>query len=254
MRNCLQTGCLALGILCFFYYIAIVIYAGFHTSMSWLWLLGSALFLFLWRAMIYQSRHPESWIRFLTGTLGILILLGVLVLLVVGSRIVGAMASAPQKELDYVVVLGAQVRGTAPSRALRRRLDRAVTYAEENPETVFVLSGGQGPDEGISEAECMYNYMTQKGIEPSRLLLEDKSTSTKENLVYSAELYGLKKASVGILSNNFHVYRAVQLAKKEGYQQTCGIPASADIGMQPHNILREICCVLVEAVRGNIRL
>ncbi len=250
MRNYLQTGCLILGILCFFYYIAIVVYAGFHTSISWIWILGGALFLFLWRGFIYQSLHPESKLRLVMIALGVLIFIGILVITVVGSRIIGAMTSSPREDLDYVIVLGAQVRGTVPSRALRRRLDRAVEYAEANQDTIFVLSGGQGPDEGISEAECMYRYMTKKGVDPSRLLLEDRSTSTRENLKFSAKLYGLKENSVGILSNNFHVYRAMLLANQEGYQEAEGIPASADLGMQPHNILREVCCVLLETLRG----
>lgn len=244
MRGYLQTGCLILSILCFFYYLGIVVYSGFHTSISWIWLLGGGLFLFLWRAIMYQRAHPDTALRFVTAALLGLLAAGIVVILVIGSRVIGGMVEKAEQRLDYVIVLGARVKGTSPSRALRRRLDRAVQYAEENPETVFVLSGGQGPDEGISEAECMYRYLTQSGVDEKRLLLEDKSTSTKENLQFSDEMYGLKEKSVGVLSNDFHIYRAVQFAKNQGYRDVFGIPASADPVMQPHNILREICCLL----------
>lgn len=252
MKNHLSTGCLVLGILCFLYFAGIVIYAGIRTSICWVWALGGALFLFLWRALIYQNAHPGSGLRFVTGGLGLLLAAGVAVCLIIGSRIVGAMTAKPRADLQYVVVLGAQVKGTRPSRALRKRLDEAVAYAGENPGTLFVLSGGQGPDEGISEAECMYNYMTEKGVPSERLLLEDQSTSTQENLEFSDELYSLKKYSVGVLSNNFHVYRAMELAKHQGYEDVSGIPAPSDLGMQPHNILREVCCVLLEKAKGTI--
>lgn len=252
MKTILQTGCLVLAILCIGYYGAIVLYAGWNTSFSWIWLLGSALLLFLWRALIYQAAHPKTWLRYVTGLLGALVILGALLIAVIGSRVVGAMMRRPEQGLEYVIVLGAQVRGTSPSRALRKRLDRAVEYAQENPETIFVLSGGQGPDEEISEAACMYNYMTDKGIDPERLLLEDRSTSTRENLRFSDELYQLKDHTVGVLSNNFHIYRAMAFARSEGYGQVCAIPAPADIGMQPHNMLREICGVIVELIRGGI--
>lgn len=204
--------------------------------------------MFLWQLLLHQDRNPSATVRFVIGVMGALVAVGMVVIAVFGSRIVGAMSVKPESGLDYVVVLGAQVRGKAPSRALRRRLDRAVAYAQENPDSIFVLSGGQGPDEEISEAQCMYQYMMQKGIAAERLLLEDQSTSTEENLRFSDEKYELKNKKVGVVSNNFHIYRAVKFARAAGYQSVSGIPASADLGMQPHNILREICALLVDAL------
>lgn len=248
MRHGLQTGCLVLGCLCLIYYIAIVIYVGIAADFAWIWALGAAVLLLLNRSLAYTVVHPGTALRYVNGA--VLVLLGVALVLVftVGGRIVGAMVDQPQEKLDYVIVLGAQVRGTKPSRALRKRLDRAIAYAEANPETVFILSGGQGPDEGVSEAACMYEYMTDKGLAAVRLVMEDQSTSTRENLQYSAKLLDREQDTVGILSNNFHIYRALLLARDEGYQKVCGIPAPSDIGMQPHYILREVCAVLAGKV------
>lgn len=80
-------------------------------------------------------------------------------------------------ELDYLVILGAQVRGTVPSRALRKRLDTALAYLEENPGTIAVVSGGRGPGEDITEAEIMKEYLLLHGIDEKRILVETDSTT-----------------------------------------------------------------------------
>ncbi len=292
MRHILETGCLITGILCLFYYVGIVLYAGITTSFAWSWLFGGGALILLRIALWYQKLHPYLWLRCLTGAAFALILAVLAVILVIGSRIVGAMHTTPQQDLDYVIVLGAQVRGTSPSLSLKKRLDRAAEYAEENPHTIFILSGGQGPDEGISEAECMFQYLIAAGVPEDRLIKEDASTSTRENLTFSAEIIrGLAAdetllmsdsaadaetadtgtadagvhtvsdleseaesgsyaaeavtASVGVLSNDFHIYRALLLAEQTGYTNASGIPADSVRIMQPHNILREICAVLV---------
>ena len=249
----LHQGCLILGILCILYYLLIIVYAGIRTSLSWIWILGGFLCFALWKVLSFLESHPGSAIRYVAGALLTLVILGTVLVAAVGRCIVKAMTEKPPGSLDYVIVLGAQVKGTLPSRALRRRLDCAADYAKENPETILVLSGGQGPDEGISEAECMYNYLLKKGIGKERMLPEDRSTSTRENLLYSDELYGLKNSRVGICSNNFHIYRAMLLAEKVGYQSAFGIPSSADLWMQPHNILREICCILADGLRNILK-
>lgn len=254
MRHYLQTGCLVLGILCFLYYIGITVYAGIRTNLSWLWILGGLFFLLLWRLQLRAAENPgTAALRYAVGGMFALLIAGLVVLLLLGSRIVAAMCVQPESGLDYVIVLGAQVRGTSPSRALRRRLDRATEYARENPDTLLILSGGQGPDEGISEAECMRRYLTEKGIPEERLLLEDKSTSTRENLSFSAELLDRERDSVGLVTNNFHICRSLMVARGQGYLQVSGIPASADPVMQPHNILREICGVFAENIQGRLK-
>ncbi len=238
-----------LGILCFLYYIGITAYAGIRTSFSWLWVLGGLFFLLLWRLQIRAAVRPEAaMLRHVVKGMFALLAVAIVVIALVGSRIIAGMYTKPESGLDYVIVLGAQVRGERPSRALLRRLERAAEYARENPDTKLILSGGQGPDEGISEAECMRRYLTEQGIPESRLLLEDRSTSTRENLKFSAAFLDSQKNRVGVLTNSFHVYRALMLARSQGYAHVSGIPASSVPGMQPHNVLREVCGVLAEWV------
>ena len=117
-----------------------------------------------------------------------------------------------------VIVLGCKVYGTKPSRYLKNRCKKAAEYLEKNPDAVAVLSGGQGYDEDISEAQCMENVLTDLGIDKSRLFKEEKSTSTSENIVFSKaviEENGFSK-SVLIVTNEFHEYRAKLICDKNG--------------------------------------
>lgn len=160
--------------------------------------------------------------------------------------------------LDVIIVLGAHVRGTAPSKSLRLRLERAKAYLDTNPETIAVLSGGRGEGELISEAFCMKEYLLKKGIAEERLLLEDRSTSTVENLRYSVRVLRKKTGQnllgckVGLVSNNFHIYRAVELAKKLGFQNVVGIPAKADLKRQPQYMTREYLAIVAAKLRGDL--
>ena len=116
-------------------------------------------------------------------------------------------------------MLGAAVYGENPSITLQHRLEGAARYLEANPRTKAVVSGGQGKGEDISEAECMRRYLVEHGIDPDRILLEDRSTSTKENLAFSKaviETDGGKVDRVVIVSSAYHLYRATKIAEMAG--------------------------------------
>ena len=117
------------------------------------------------------------------------------------------------ENLDYLIVLGAHVNGTRLSRALRFRVEKAEEYLRENPRTLAVLSGGRGVDEKISEAKAMADYLLAHGIERERLLLEERSVSTAENLRFSLELLPDRKQKIGIVTNNFHIFRSVGIGR-----------------------------------------
>lgn len=140
--------------------------------------------------------------------------------------------------LDYIIVLGAQVRKDGPSPVLKYRLDKAVEYLNENPDTVCIVSGGQGSNEPWSEAEGMARYLQEKGIDTARILTEDQSQTTGQNITNSKKLMK-EGASVGIVTNNFHVFRALQIAKKYGLSDVCGIAADSTPKYLPNNMLRE---------------
>ena len=143
------------------------------------------------------------------------------------------------ENLDYIIVLGCQVKGTKPSKALKDRLDTAKEYMQANPETIAVLSGGQGKMEEISEAECMRRYLEKAGISRERLILEQRSTTTRQNLRYSRRYMDYQHDEIGIITNNFHVYRSVLLARRSGYQRVCGIAAPCKSVLLYHYLVRE---------------
>jgi uncharacterized SAM-binding protein YcdF (DUF218 family) len=132
------------------------------------------------------------------------------------------------KNADYIIVLGARVKGTVPSLALKFRIDHAAKYLKENPDTIAIASGGKGPGEDISEAESIKNELIAHGIKNSRILLEDKSTTTYENIGFSKKLIP-KNAEIGlVVTNDFHIFRAKMIANNEGLELS-GLPAKTPI-------------------------
>ncbi len=155
----------------------------------------------------------------------------------------------PTKETT-VIVLGCQVKTTGPSRMLRERLDAAYTYLVENPDAKCILSGGQGPDEPESEALCMYKWLVAKGIDEKKLYIEDKSSSTKENLMYSKEIIereGLPKA-ITIITSEFHQYRAAQIAKDLN-MESYSVSSNTLITLLPTFYIRELGGIFFELLK-----
>lgn len=119
-----------------------------------------------------------------------------------------------------VIVLGCGLRGDQPSTSLMRRLDRAIAYHKEHPDALLVVSGGKGTDEVISEAAAMERYLLDHGVEADAIVKEDASTSTAENFQFSKALLDKRFASpyrVAFISNDYHIYRAEQMAKEVGF-------------------------------------
>lgn len=145
-----------------------------------------------------------------------------------------------------VVVLGCGIRGERVSVGLAKRLDKAYSYYQENPDVMIIVSGGQGPQEDISEALAMKRYLVVKGVPDEKIIMEDKSTSTITNFKYSHEIMkemGLPDDSVVFVTNAYHVYRAASYAQKEGLEVT---HLGTDIIWYtvPMNYMREMLAVV----------
>ena len=166
-------------------------------------------------------------------------------------------AAADQKAhqgADAVIVLGAGLRGERPTLVLKRRMDTAIDYLNENPDSVAILSGGKGEGEHISEAEAMARYFAQKGIASSRYIKEDHSASTQENFLYSQAIihdrFGAD-AAVVFVTTDFHVYRARRVAQKLGMHVN-GIAAQDVWYISLNNHLRECVAVWEYTIKGKI--
>ena len=119
------------------------------------------------------------------------------------------------------IVYGAGLKKDKPGVTLKKRLDKTVEYMSELPESVCIVSGGQGADEPVSEAEAMKNYLLENGISSDRIYLEDKSSNTLENIKNSSEIIeraGLNKDGIVSVSNGFHIPRIELICKRLGIE------------------------------------
>ena len=149
-------------------------------------------------------------------------------------------------ETNFVVVLGCGIFPDGMlTRSLTRRLNVAYDYLEEHPNTICIVSGGQGPNEPTTEAYAMKQYLMERGIGEERIIEEDKSTSTNENLMFSKEImleYD-KDLTVAIATSDFHIFRAKLLAKKHGLD-AIGLPSVTSWYIWINSYLREFLAVI----------
>ncbi len=195
---------------------------------------------------LLHKRKPKLAIA-VAMLLVLAVFFGLCLMTVTAAQISNAQAGAPGREVAYVVVLGANVVGQEPSAPLRARIHAAYDYLIAHPEAIAILSGGQGSDETMSEAACMFRELTALGIPESRLWLEEKATSTWENITFSLNLIqektGQRPETIGLVTSEFHLYRAGLFAADCGVDMV-GIPGeTADRWEYIYYFLREIAGV-----------
>lgn len=238
------------GLICCLYCLAIGIFVGHGTNFYLIWGVGGLILLALgimWKKGIIIS--IPTWLKV---TFSILASVGLVIFIIVEGLIFSGFKNKQETELDYLIVLGAQLKPSGPSRVLQMRLDKAYDYLIEHEDTLVIVSGGKGHDEPDTEAEGMYQYLIKRGIDPGRIIKEDKSKDTSENIAFSSVFIDKEKDKVGIVSNNFHIFRAVNLAKHAGYKNVVGMPAPSELALLPNNMFREFFGVLKDFVMGNL--
>jgi len=205
--------------------------------------LGIAFHMDLWKYIPPAARHI------------VLLLSSVLLLLfvIVEGCIIRQFSTPAQKNLDYIIVLGAHVTKTGPKPVLRYRLDAAYDYLMDNPGTTCILSGGQGKNEPFSEARGMEEYLQKRGIPKERLILEALSQNTHQNLINSSAFFDKDRDSIGIVTNNFHMFRSIHLAKRLGFRHVYGVASPSNPVFLPNNLLREFFAVCKDAMIGNLK-
>lgn len=234
------------------YFFALGIAVRFGQSLSELWLIGGLLCIgrfFVWNRIYRTKKFPPKKPVIVLRTL---FCIALAIFLAMECLILAGGIMPPEQGLDYIVVLGAKVNGREPSGALRNRIQVAKEYLEANPDTIAVLSGGQGSDEEISEAQCMYERLTAGGIDPARLIIEDQSTDTAENLLFSRRLIPDSDAKIGLVTNNFHIFRALATARGLGWENVYGVPVATTLFSMPHYLMREFVGVVYDGLRGNL--
>ena len=244
---CLMAGC---GI----YAVLLLLAAGTSAPFWWFWLAlavcSGVLYLFncLRERGIIQIKLP-LWLR--VGVRTTVWLVVGLVVLIETAVFTHMFAKEEPENLDYLIVLGTYVNGDEPSVSLKQRLDKAIEYMEMNEDIIAIVSGGKGTETQASEAYVMATYLMDQGVDASRILMEDKATSTRENLVFSYEMIP-EGAAVGVVTNSFHVYRAMALADKLGLDTAVGIAAPSKKILLPTNMVREFFVIIKEKIMGYI--
>ena len=153
------------------------------------------------------------------------------------------------KQVDYVIILGGRVHGDKPSRSLNERIKTATKYLKEHEDIKVVASGGTGKGEEISEAEAIKKELIKNGIDENRIIKEDKSKNTVENLKFSLEkinedrAVNNEKVKVLIVTNGYHLYRSKKIAELLGYE-AYGLPAATPFISIPKSYLREFLSII----------
>lgn len=191
----------------------------------------------------------KNWIFVM---LSLVVLSGVLLAFWIGGVILADSASdsiSAQDKIDYMVILGCGLKEDKPDRILQSRLDTAVEFLEKYPDSVAICTGGQGKDEPIPEAAAMEKALLEAGIPKSRIEKETTSKNTYENFQNAKKVIAKLKddpeaVQIAIVTSEFHLFRAVNLAELQGFADPIKVSAPTPaLWFYPH-FLREIAAVV----------
>lgn len=183
--------------------------------------------------------------------IAILLAISVSVYSWLGSEIRSGLEPVADGSNEYLIILGAKVKpGGILSLSLKNRMDTAIPYLQQHPKVKVIVSGGQGADEEQTEASAMYDYLVRSGIDDSRIIIEDRSTSTYQNLSFSKELLPGDVHELTIVSNDFHLRRATYLANTLGFEVDV-IAAPTPKSVKLKSEIRERLALLKTYVMGS---
>lgn len=241
----------AITLASFIYCVAIALFMGYGTKFFIVW--GAIAVIF--GLLTYLMLRPDvlekipKWIKWIFV---ILCTIGLIIFAIIEGMIMDGFGAAASPGADYCIVLGAQWKENGPSYVLQKRLDAALDYLNENEGTMVIVSGGQGYNEPVSEAEGMKEYLLNAGIAEERIITEDASTNTYENLINSSKFLDKENDRVVVVTSNFHIFRACGIARKQGYKHLEGLAAKSYPAMIPNNLLREFLGVIKDSLVGNL--
>lgn len=227
-KKLLYKICLWIGLALIIYYIGLRLISGFVAFSSMFCLLGIILFIYGFIELKFKVNIWGRIPKLLKRIIIVLFFIGMSIFIIIEGVIIYNGHHYDKERPDYLMVLGAGLRGSKISASLLYRLDTAVEYNKLYPDVKIIVSGGQGPDEDISEAKAMKDYLISKGIDESLIISEDKSTNTYENFLFTKKILedetGEEDFTVTVISNNFHMYRAKYLGEQVGFE-CLGYPA-----------------------------
>ncbi|MCL2808479.1 MAG: YdcF family protein [Treponema sp.] len=232
------------GIMCIWYFLAVSNFIGYISSLNYVWVFAGVFLVIiavLFNFLLSIFIKTKKIIKIICV---ILIISFSLPLVVIESLIFINARSHKYENAEYIIILGAGLYRGAPSLTLLRRINAAINYSNENPDVKIIVSGGTGEGQRTSEAAAMARVLLNNGINADRIIIEDKSSSTYENLKFSGELISDLNKKIVISSSEFHLFRAKIIAKKLGYNDV-GVLASRTPGiLLPNYYMREYFAIL----------
>lgn len=232
---------LSLGIIFFVYAVAMLVQTtNMDMGLAVFFLLG-AVFLFLfykYDAAIFSFKKYKK------TTLAIVLTL-FLFAATLETLILSSANTDPQKvsrKIDTILVLGGGTKNNRPGAVLKGRLDQALAYAENHPDVNFIVSGGLGFGKTTSEGTIMKNYLMENGIQPERITIEEKATSTYENLLYTKKMIQ-PDDQVLIVTSDFHLFRTKLIASRVGVEAE-GLGSPLRISSVPQAHVREYMAII----------
>ncbi len=244
MLNTLGILYLAGGIACIVFYFIISFFSRFGLSIAWVW--PAAGVVLIAAALLTRVSLPQ-WVRYAWRTL---LIAGFALLMVLEGLVISGMRATAPPGMDYLIVLGASVYKDGPSPGLTRRINAVMKCLDDHPDAIIIASGGQGRDEPISEARCIRDELVKRGVDPARIVQEDRATDTRENIAFSKALMARPDAQVGIVTNNYHVWRALRLARRAGLVNAHGIASDYTGPTLIHFMFREAVSITVSFLKG----
>ncbi len=217
---------MGIGTLSIAYFIMYAVMVDLNNLFTFFWLIFGVMVFLAGSAVFHMYRKGQMLPKWFLLAAGSVCGIGILLFTFVLGCIIREAHLQPESGADYMIVLGARVKGSRISPLLRYRLDKALDYLSENKDTMVVVSGGKGAGEDLSEAEAMQDYLVKHGIASDRILQEDASANTDQNIRNSIQIiqeqegirqssdYGEQKHLV-LVSNGFHLFRAKRLLRKQ---------------------------------------
>ena len=207
--------------------------------------LGGCIAVFLLLQLL--GRRAKRTAKTLRLIFSVVIGLGMLTAATTGFYIAADAGGSIEEPCDYLIVLGCAVNTDKPSQMLGYRIDATYAYLRKNPNTQCIVSGGLGQGDSVTEAQCIFNELTARGIPADRIWLEEQATSTLETFTNVKALLQEKTGgipeNIAVLSSEFHLYRAEMMGEDLGMPVKTVAAKTERIGLLGNYFIREILAV-----------
>ena len=241
-----------IGIICIWYFIKITAFLGYLNVFNLIWIFIGILFIII----AFSKRNLLKLLNKKHKVVKIFCLIFVIIFslsfIVVEVLIITNAKTNHSEDADYLILLGAGLNKDKPSLTLLRRIETALSYSRNNSTVRIVASGGKSGNEKFSEAEIIAKVLQDNDINYNRIIIENRSRSTYENLKYSGELIESFNKKIVIVSSEFHLYRAECIARKLGYNNIGTLASKTPLILIPNYYVREYFVLIKEILTGNI--